>query len=101
MIRKAPQRIRLPNRDYWLAPERLEETMAAITGKLMVFGAMLALLLCFVHWEVVQANLRVPPRLHTGRMTAALVVFALLVGLWLYGFYARFRRPPERRGPIR
>lgn len=100
VMRRAPQRLRLPNRDYWVAPERIEEALRMITEKLMQFGAMLALLLCFVHWEVVQANLRNPPQLDNARMITALAVLLLAVAVWVYRLYARFRRPPARRGPI-
>lgn len=102
LLRKAPHRIRLPHQDYWVAPERIEETRAALTGWMMAAGTLLALLICFTHWEVVQANLRQPPRLDTTRMTGGLVIFLALLGVLLYGLNARFRRPPPgRRGPIR
>src|SRR5690606_3467074 len=38
IMRKWPQRVNLPNREYWLAPQRREATVQAITRHLMLFG---------------------------------------------------------------
>src|SRR5512142_224784 len=53
-------RINLPNRDYWLAPERRAETIAFLRAGLIWFGVLLVTFLCYVHWLVVVAN-RVQP----------------------------------------
>ena len=92
LIHRAPQRVNLPNRAYWLAPERREGTLRAITSHMMVFGFALSLLLAWAHWEVIQANLRQPPRLASGRFLAGLGTFAVATAWWVYRLYARFRR---------
>jgi hypothetical protein len=92
-IRRAPQRINLPQREYWLAPERREATLRAITARMMVFGVGVSALIAFAHWEVVQANLREPPQLAAERFLAVLGLFGLATAVWLYRVYARFRRP--------
>ena len=93
LIHRAPQRVNLPNREYWLAPERREASLRAITAHMMQFGFALSLLLAFAHWEVIQANLLEPPRLANDRFLTALGLFVLATGWWLYRLYARFRRP--------
>ncbi len=57
-----PRYFSLPNREYWLAPERRDETFAFIHGHGMYLSALLTAFLCFVHWLVVRANQLQPPR---------------------------------------
>ncbi len=44
-MRLRPDKLKLPHRDYWLAPERIDATRQAITARLMIFGSALVLLL--------------------------------------------------------
>lgn len=94
IMRKWPQRMRLPNREYWLAPQRREATVEAITRHIMLFGFGLSALIAFVHWEVVQANLREPPRLAAARFSVAIGLFIAGTIWWVCRLYARFRRTP-------
>jgi serine/threonine-protein kinase len=93
IARRWPRAINLPNRDYWLAPQRLKETTRSLTSYFVALGVALSLLLAFVHWEVVQANLRTPPALDNGRFAAAMIAFVLAAIFWSVRFFARFRRP--------
>jgi hypothetical protein len=95
MVRRSPQRINLPRREYWLAPQRREATLRELMLYMMQFGVAMSLLIAFAHWEVVQANLRMPPRLATERMIIGIGVFVLATGWWLYRLHARFRRVPR------
>lgn len=47
----------LPNKSYWLAPERAEQTTTGICRDLLIMGLATLLLLGVVQWDVVQANL--------------------------------------------
>jgi serine/threonine-protein kinase len=93
IARRWPRALNLPNRDYWLAPQRQEATTQSLTSHFVSFGVALSLLLAFVHWEVVQANLRTPPTLDNERFAAAMVAFVLVAAFWTFRFFARFRRP--------
>jgi hypothetical protein len=93
-IQRSPQNVNLPNREYWMAPQRREASLQAVTTHMMLFGFALSLLIAFAHWEVIQANLRQPPRLASDRFIAAIVVFVLATGWWVYRLYARFRKLP-------
>ncbi len=94
IVQQSPHRLKLPNREYWLAPQRRETTLRAITAQMMLFGFGLSLLIAFAHWEVVQANLRQPPRLATARFMVAIGLFVVATAWWVYRLYARFRRLP-------
>jgi serine/threonine-protein kinase len=93
MIHRSPQRVNLPNRKYWLAPQRRAATLAAITAHMMAFGCAVSLLIAFAHWEVIRANLREPPRLDTLRVLIAIGLFVAATAGWLLRLYGRFRRP--------
>jgi uncharacterized membrane protein len=83
-------RINLPNRDYWLAPERREQTISYLRTHLTRFSAVLAVFLCYVHWLLVRANQVQPAQLSNRAMWAglgALLVFALI---WTRRLVRRF-----------
>jgi hypothetical protein len=88
-------RINLPNRDYWLAPERREETLAYLRGTTRRFGYLLLGFLAYAHWLVVRANAVVPPRLDSAWFIGGLVVLLLACALWIAGMFRRFGRVPR------
>jgi hypothetical protein len=75
--------INLPNKQYWLAPERRAATLASLGA----FGVWVACgllgVLCVAHWLVVRANLEHPPRLEQAPLIAIVAAFllALFVGI--------------------
>jgi uncharacterized membrane protein len=91
-------RINLPNREYWLAPERRPETVSYLRGHMGVFAAALMTFLCYMHWLVVRANEVQPPRLPSVWFNAGLATFILFAVLWTRTLLRRFRsRPPAER----
>lgn len=90
-IRAAPgSRINLPHKEYWLAPERREETMAAIGAYLLWFGAATNLLMLDVFRQALRVNLGLAPGLeHPLVSVSAYLVFT---AAWLAFFAARFSR---------
>jgi len=90
-------RINLPNRDYWLAPERRAETVTYLRRHLARFSSALLVFLCYVHWLVVRANENRPPHLSASWMNVGLAGFALFAILWTQVIVRHFRtRPPGR-----
>jgi hypothetical protein len=85
--------MKLPNRDYWLAPERIAQTRALLVAHGVWFGSLLVALVCFVHWLVLDAHRRVPPQLSNGSFEAGLLVFFLIAAAWIIGLLMAFRRP--------
>ncbi len=84
--------INLPNRSYWLSPERIEATRQYIGRQGGMFAAFLLIFLCFVHWQVVQANFVHPPRLSERLFLFGLVLFAVATAVWGGAFVVHFRR---------
>lgn len=84
-------RINLPNKSYWLAPQRREETFAAITGYCLWFGSATFLLLLDIFHQVFRFNLGQATTLdHPVESLIAYVAFALG---WLISFWMRFAKP--------
>ena len=94
-------RINLPNREYWLSPERRDETVSTLRGGLRQFMAMLVVFLCYVHWLVVRANQTSPPRLSTPWMIGGLVAFGAFALVWTRRLLRRFRARPSSQGQER
>jgi len=89
-----PRLINLPNREYWLAPERQADTLAYLRKHGTHFGVILVLFLCFVHWLVVRANTHNPPLFPESLFFIGMAAFLVSLIAWLSGFVAHFRRRP-------
>lgn len=85
-----PATLKLPNKDYWLAPERRGETVEFLSGYFLWFGAATLLLMLDMFRQVFQYNLFLSRELDHPRVSLGLyVAFALL---WVAGLQVRFRR---------
>jgi uncharacterized membrane protein len=91
--RLIPQYTNIPNREYWLAPERRVQVFDFLTTHALWFGCLLVLFICSVHWLVVQANAQHPPQLANGPFLLTLGVFLAAIVVWTIGLYQRFRVP--------
>jgi uncharacterized membrane protein len=93
IIAKVPvSLINLPNKEYWLAPERAASTCAVLAVQFRVFGAAILLLLCVAQALAVQANLTKPPKLDNALFLGALGLFFVFTIVWAVSFYRAFRR---------
>lgn len=77
-------RINLPNREYWLSPERREETVNKLCRSMKGAALFMAVFLSYVHWLVVKANAISPPLLSTPSIITAIVmlIIFMLCGAW-------------------
>jgi hypothetical protein len=87
--------VNLPNRQYWLAPERRIATIASLSNLSVYFASALVVFLCFVHWLVVKANESQPPRLEQAPFLVGLALFVVATIVWLVVLLRRFRRIPN------
>jgi hypothetical protein len=92
--RLAPNLINIPNRDYWLAPERRVATLAALDGCALWLGCLLTALAGGVHWLVIRANAVEPPRLENGLFVTLLGAFVAGLVCWIIVLLRRFRKIP-------
>jgi hypothetical protein len=85
--------LNIPNREYWLAPERSTETLASLGSRTALLAIAMIALICFVHVLVVRANAGNGPELDQRLLLTGLGTFiAFMIG-WIASLYRRFRRP--------
>jgi len=84
---------KVPNRDYWMAPQRAAATRSFLIGHGIWFGTLLAGLMCFIHWIVVIANRQEPPHLANAMAIGGLLVFLAATLAWALVLVVAFRRP--------
>jgi hypothetical protein len=92
IVRLPPSLINLPNKDYWLAPERRAHSGRVIQGFMVGYGNAMLLLLLVVFGDAMRASLMPVPQL-TNRVW---FVLALLLGFmifWTVRFFRAFRLP--------
>jgi uncharacterized membrane protein len=91
--------LKLPNRDYWLAPQRIDRTRTFLVAHGVWFGSLLVLLVCLVHWLTMAANRAQPPHLSNQLFAAVMIAFLLATAAWVAALMFAFRRPPGESPP--
>jgi uncharacterized membrane protein len=92
ITRLPPSMINLPNKDYWLAPERRDSTARTIQGYLVGFGNAMMLFFLVLFREVMRASMMPTPQL-PNRVWFVLVALFVFVGIWTVRFMRAFRAP--------
>ncbi|MGC1519932.1 MAG: DUF1648 domain-containing protein [Steroidobacteraceae bacterium] len=85
--------LKLPNREYWLAPQRIDRTRAFLVAHGVWFGSLLVILACLVHWLELVANRQQPPHLSNSMFAAVMIAFLLATAAWIAALMVAFRRP--------
>ena len=80
------------NREYWLAPERREATLAWLASHACWLGIALSVFLGAVHLLVLEANAQAPARLDEPSLFAMVGVLVVAVIAWAVRLRARFRK---------
>lgn len=83
----------LPNREYWLAPQRIERTRSFLVAHGVWFGTLFTGLMSFMHWLVLDANRHIPPTLSNQAFFIGLLTFFGCMVVWLGTLLVTFRRP--------
>jgi uncharacterized membrane protein len=85
-------RINLPNKEFWLSPERREDTLAFLRAQIAWLGCVLLAFLLFVMELVFRANLQKPPQLNTAVFVPALLGFLAFSTTWTIRLVLHFFR---------
>jgi len=94
MLRRVPvSLINLPNKDYWLAPERKQESLRSLERDLEWMGVLTVGFLTLVMHFAIRANLVPQPKLENGPFLVLLGAFLIAAFGWLARLYRRFRDP--------
>src|SRR5258708_39378275 len=89
--------INLPNKDFWLSPERREETFALLRAQIAWLGCVLLAFLLFVMELVFRANLHTPPQLNTAVFVPALLAFLAFSTTWTLRFVFHFYKTESKQ----
>ena len=84
--------MKIPNRDYWLSPERKAETWAFFRRQMMLMGNLHLLLAIFAIQLAILANFSSEPRMHPS-IGWALAVYFVIFTVWLIYFFWHFKKP--------
>ena len=91
--RISPAWINLPNKDYWLAPERRDRTVRILGEEMLWFGVATSAFVICVFELAIRANLSEAARLSEPVMWLLLAAYLVYTVIWLIQFYRRFARP--------
>lgn len=83
---------RIPNKDYWLAPERRKQTIEALRGLISWMGVVVLLLFMAVTQLLFDANHRAPPRLASDALIWLLLSFVFFIVMWMWVIFRQFGR---------
>jgi uncharacterized membrane protein len=83
----------MPNKDYWLAPERAEQTAESMFRFILWLTNGVVLLLTAIVWLVYQANLGRPEVMRL-MIPILLEGFLPFIAVWTVCYFVRFRKKP-------
>lgn len=92
LSQKYPHLINIPNGDYWLAPERLDESLDFLVSHAYRLGRLLIVLMTALHYLVLLANRTEPPILPESWFMAISLGFIFALIMWVIALYRRFPR---------
>ena len=96
LVPRFPNQLKnIPNRDYWMAPERIEETMKYIEDATPRVGIATMLLFIYVFQYAMEANLSPEPVL-SGNVGWAIIIYFIFLAVWLFKFLRRFWKIPDK-----
>ena len=90
LSRRFSHLINLPNRDYWLAPPRLNDSLDFLCAHGHRLGRLVIVLMTGLHYVVLVANRAEPAALSQSWFIAIFLGFILALGLWVLALYRRF-----------
>ncbi len=85
--------VNMPNREYWLAPERRDETRDRLSSFGSIVFAIILLIIQFAFEIAVYANLQNPIFFNAGLMIPVMVASFIMIGLALLWLMLSFRVP--------
>lgn len=88
--------INIPRRDYWLGPERRDQSFAFLFHHSLWFACLGMAFVIGIHLLVLQANRAPEPRLSTPAILSLGGCFMAGVVLWIVMLVRHFKRAPDR-----
>jgi len=86
-------RLNLPNKEYWLAPERRAATFTYLQRFFAWYGCAILLLEVITMDLAIRANFQNPPEISTGPINFAISAFVILSVAAVVAVFRRFSKP--------
>jgi uncharacterized membrane protein len=93
IAKKSDAKLRLPNKEYWLAPERRTETFAYFDRFFAWYGCAFLFVEVFAMGLAMRANFDTPPQLPTGTIVSDIAGFVLFNVAAVIAMFRRFSMP--------
>jgi serine/threonine-protein kinase len=90
---KPDARLNLPNKEYWLAPERRAETFAYFETFFAWYGCVFLFVVVYAMGLAMRANFETPPQLPTGPIASDIAGFVLFNVGAVIAMLRRFSMP--------
>jgi uncharacterized membrane protein len=94
-LRSAQSSINIPNKEYWLAPERKQDTLQFLRSHISWLGSFIALFFAYIHWLLLKANSVQPVQLPNDLLFLGMGVFLATIVIWGAVLPVRFMRVPK------
>jgi uncharacterized membrane protein len=85
--------INIPNRGYWLAAERADESIAFLSEQGIWFGCIFLVFAACVDELLIKANSTAPPVFPTGLFLVSMALLFAAIGVWAARLFGHFRLP--------
>lgn len=89
---RSSKRIKIPNRSYWLAPERRAETLQFLNWHMAWLANLMVFFVIAIHHLVLLANAARPVMLPHAPLFFVIGCFLAGMAVWMALLYYRFRR---------
>jgi uncharacterized membrane protein len=93
IARTPDKKLNLPNKEYWLAPERRAETFAYFEIFFAWYGCAFLLLEIIAMGLAMRANFQSPPHMPTVPIVSAIVAFVVFNVACVVAMFRRFSQP--------
>jgi uncharacterized membrane protein len=87
--------VNIPNRQYWLSPERREQTSRYITRQMFWMASLEVAFFAGIQWSIVEANRLTPVQLPADKFWPLFIGFMAAIGIWSIVFILHFRKTEE------
>ncbi len=99
--RLQPRLVNLPNRSYWLAPERIVQTCDFLLSRLLWLAVLLMVLFAALHAMILDANRSPAPHLSSGGTLWLVIGFFACFIVWLVAVLSHFTAPASAPASIK
>ena len=88
----SPDRIKVPRRDFWFAPERRAETCTYLSRQGFWLASLLIVLQGVVWYQLIEANVKSIPQFSPSGFLVVLGGFGFAMIAWVISFFRHFTK---------